>query len=71
MMLRGKKPSDFARMAALIVAIALAKVLMPGAVAEEMESASPVLSQPAPIYVKTIHELHLLPQIRSAQDLDV
>ncbi|MEL0437421.1 hypothetical protein [Phycobacter sp. K97] len=70
-MLRGKKPSDFARIAALIAAIALARVLMPGAITEETENAGPLLSQPAPIYVKTIRELRPVPQIRSAQGFDV
>ncbi len=52
-----KKPSDFARMAALIAAIAAAKVLMPVALTgEEAQHASPLVPQAAPIYVKSLRE---------------
>ena len=51
---------------------ALAKVLMPGALAEEAEQqARPLVTPPAPIYVKTIREV--VPAVRGlqAQDTDV
>ncbi len=51
------KACEYARIGLLIAAIALAKLLIPGTSAHPADSAAgPTLTQPAPIFVKTIRE---------------
>ncbi|MEP4037345.1 hypothetical protein [Pseudophaeobacter sp.] len=57
-MIARRNPFDDIRIGALIAAIVLAKVLMPGQGDQGRENrAGPVVIQPAPVYVKTIRAL--------------
>ncbi len=57
-MIARRNPFDDIRIGALIAAIVLAKMLMPGQGDQGGENrAGPVVIQPAPVFVKTIRDL--------------
>ncbi|MDE4134399.1 hypothetical protein PXK00_14850 [Phaeobacter sp. QD34_3] len=67
-----RKPLDYARMGALIAAIVLAKALVPDATGDApSRQAGPLLSQPAPVYVKTIRDVLTDPLSEAAPWSDV